>query len=137
MFGDSAEPSNHRTVERSTGMSDRILLHGIQFYGYHGVHDEERRLGQRFLVDVELRLDLSRAAAKDDVSVGVDYGQVYAIVVEIGTRQQFKLLETLATRIASAILTRFPVGDVTVRATKPAPPLPGVLAGVSVEVHRP
>jgi dihydroneopterin aldolase len=118
-------------------MSDRILLHGIQFYGYHGVYDEERRLGQRFLVDVELRLDVSGAASDDDVSATVDYGQVQAVVLEIGTGQRFKLLETLATRIASAILGRFPVREVTVRATKPAPALPGVLSGVSVEVTRP
>jgi len=118
-------------------MSDRILLHGIQFYGYHGVYDEERRLGQRFLVDVELRLDFSRAASEDDVSATVDYSQVHAVVLEIGTRQKFKLLETLATRIASAILERFPIREVTVRATKPAPALPGVLTGVSVEVTRP
>lgn len=118
-------------------MPDRILLQGIQFYGYHGVHEEERRLGQRFLVDVELRLDLSRAASDDDVATGVDYSQVHAVVLELGTRHQFKLLETLATRTASAILERFPIQSVTVRVTKPAPPLPGVLAGVSVEVARP
>ncbi len=118
-------------------MPDRILLHGIQFYGYHGVHDEERRLGQRFLVDVELRLDVSTAAAADDVSAAIDYSQVHAVVLEIGTQQQFKLLETLATRIASALLERFPMREVTVRATKQAPALPGVLAGVSVEVTRP
>jgi 7,8-dihydroneopterin aldolase/epimerase/oxygenase len=118
-------------------MPDRILLQGIQFYGYHGVYEEERRLGQRFLVDVELRLDLSGAASEDDVSAGVDYSQVYAVVLEIGTRHQFKLLETLATRIASAVLERFPIEGVTVRVTKPAPPLPGVLAGVGVEVTRP
>ena len=118
-------------------MPDRILLQGIQFYGYHGVHDEERRLGQRFVVDVELRLDISGAASEDDVSATVDYGQVHTVVLEIGTRQQFKLLETLATRIASVILERFPIHEVTVRVTKPAPALPGVLAGVSVEVTRP
>ena len=118
-------------------MSDRVLLQGIQFYGYHGVYEEERRLGQRFLVDVELRLDLSRAASEDDVSAGVDYSQVHAVVLAIGTRQKYKLLETLATRIAAAILEQFPIQEVTVRATKPAPALPGVLAGVSVEVTRP
>lgn len=118
-------------------MPDRILLQGIQFYGYHGVYDEERRLGQRFLIDVELRLDISGAAAEDDMAGTVDYGQVHAVVLEIGTRQKFKLLETLATRIASAILERFPIRQVTVRATKPAPPLAGALAGVSVEVTRP
>jgi dihydroneopterin aldolase len=116
---------------------DRILLQGIQFYGYHGVYDEERRLGQRFVVDVELRLDLSGAASEDEVSATVDYSQVQAVVLEIGARQQFKLLETLATRIASTLLERFPIQQVTVRATKPAPALPGLLAGVSVEVTRP
>ena len=117
--------------------SGRILLQGIQFYGYHGVYEEERRLGQRFLVDVELRLDLTGAEDWDDVSLSVDYSQVHAAVLEIGTRQQFKLLETLAARIASTLLERFPIQRVTVRATKPAPPFPGTLAGVSVEVTRP
>jgi dihydroneopterin aldolase len=118
-------------------MPDRILLHGIQFYGYHGVHEEERRLGQRFLVDVELHLDLAASGSRDDVSATVDYSQVHAAVVEIGTRQQFKLLETLASCIASTLLERFAIRQVTVRATKPAPPLPGLLAGVSVELTRP
>jgi dihydroneopterin aldolase len=116
---------------------DRIVLHGIQFYAYHGVHDEERRLGQRFLVDVELRLDVSAAASRDDVSSAVDYSQVHAAVVEIGTGQQFHLLETLASHMASVLLDRYPIRSVTVRATKPAPALAGILAGVSVEVVRP
>lgn len=118
-------------------MTDRILLQGIQFYGYHGVTEEERQLGQRFLVDVELSLDLTGAEGWDDVSRTLDYRGVHAAVLEIGTRQQFRLLETLAARIASTLLERFPIRQVTVRATKPAPPLPGILAGVSVEVTRP
>jgi dihydroneopterin aldolase len=116
---------------------DRILLHGIQFYGYHGVYEEERRLGQRFLVDVELRLDLAGVEAGDDVALTVDYSQVLAAVLEIGTQQQCRLLETLAARIATTILQRFPIRQVTVRATKPAPPLPGMLGGASVEITRP
>jgi dihydroneopterin aldolase len=116
---------------------DRILLHGIQFYGYHGVHEEERRLGQRFLVDVELCLDLHGVEARDDVAGTVDYSRVHALVLEIGTGEPCKLLETLATRIAAEILARFSVRRVTVRATKPTPPIPGVLGGVSVEVTRP
>ncbi len=116
---------------------DRILLQGIQFYGHHGVYEEERRLGQRFVVDVELCLDLSRAAAQDDVAASVDYAAVQAVVVDIGTKQQFKLLEGLAGRIAATLLERFKVQRVTVRATKPAPAIPGILAGASVEVTRP
>jgi general secretion pathway protein F len=64
-------------------------------------------------------------------------GGVLDAVLEIGTQQQCRLLETLAARIAATILQRFPVRQVTVRATKPAPPLPGVLGGASVEITRP
>jgi dihydroneopterin aldolase len=116
---------------------DRIFLRGIQFYGHHGVYEEERRLGQRFVVDVELYLDLSGAASVDDVSAAVDYSMVHAAVVEVGTQQRFRLLEALATRIASTLLERFPARRVTVRAAKPAPALPGVLEEVGVEVTRP
>lgn len=118
-------------------MPDRILLHGIQFHGHHGVREEERKLGQRFVVDVDLSLDLAAAGQQDELAASVDYEQVYALVVEVGTREQFRLLEALAERVASAILERFPVRQVTVRATKPSPPIPGVLGSVSVEITRP
>ncbi len=118
-------------------MPDRVLIHGVQFHGHHGVRAEERELGQRFVVDVELRLDLSPAAGTDNLAATVDYERVHALVVEVGTGERFNLLETLATRIASAILEGFPVRQVTVRATKPSPPVAGILGGVSVEITRP
>jgi len=118
-------------------MLDRILIHSIQFHGHHGVHEEERKLGQRFTVDLELVLDLREAGRRDDLAASVDYERVHALVVEIGTREQFRLLEALATRIASAILEQFPVQQVRVRATKPSPPILGVIGGVSVEITRP
>ena len=96
-------------------MRDRILIQGIQFYGYHGVREEERKLGQRFVADVELRLDLAEAGRRDDLAATVDYEQICAIVVEIGTREQFNLLEALASRVASTLLERFPVQQVTDR----------------------
>ena len=118
-------------------MSDRILIHGIQFHGHHGVREEERRIGQRFIVDVELWLDLSPAAGTDNLGATVDYERVHALVVGIGTQERFQLLETLAERMASGILEEFPVQQVTVRATKPSPQIPGVFGGVSVEITRP
>jgi dihydroneopterin aldolase len=116
---------------------DRILLSGIEFYGYHGVYPEEQRLGQRFLVDVELRLDLHGAEAWEDVSLTVDYTQVHALVLEIGTQGKVHLLESLAAQMAAALLGRFPVMQVTVRVKKPAPPMPNLSGGVTVEVTRP
>jgi dihydroneopterin aldolase len=118
-------------------MTDRILIHGIQFYGYHGVHAEERKLGQLFQADVELCLDLRAAAQRDDLGATVDYGQVSAAVLEVGTRDPCRLLERLAEQIAASLLLRFPIQQVTVRVTKPHPPLSNVVGGVSVEVTRP
>lgn len=118
-------------------MADRIIIHGIQFHGHHGVREEERKLGQRFVVDVELWLDLTPAAGTDNLGATVDYERVHALVVEIGTREQFQLLEALAERVASVILEKFSVQQVTVRTTKPSPPIPGIFGGVSVEITRP
>jgi dihydroneopterin aldolase len=128
----SAEQPNCRTK-----MLDRILIHGVHFHGHHGVHDEERKLGQRFLVDVEILLDLREACRADDLAASVDYERVHGLVVEIGTGEQFRLLEALAERIASTVLEQFPVQQVMVRATKPSPPLPGIVGSVSVEITRP
>jgi len=118
-------------------LTDRIILTGIRFYGYHGVYEEERRLGQHFLVDLDLRLDLRPAAETDDLSRGVDYSRVLETVLEVGTGEPVNLLEALASRIASRVLARFPARQVTVRVTKPAPPLSGLTGGVTVELTRP
>jgi dihydroneopterin aldolase len=118
-------------------MSDRLIIQGIQFYGYHGIHAEERKLGQLFQADVELRLDLREAGRRDDLGASVDYGKVSAAVMEVGTRDPCKLLERLAERIAAVLLERFRIEQVTVRVTKPHPPLSNVIGGVSVEITRP
>src|SRR6266542_5021892 len=106
-------------------MADRIRVEGIEFHGYHGVSSEERAVGHRFRVDVELELDLRPAALADSVERTVDYAEVAKLVVEIGGGPSVHLVETLAERLASRILERFPAVDaVEVRAAKLAPPSP-------------
>lgn len=53
------------------------MLKGLVFHGYHGVLEEERRLGQKFVVDIEASADLSRAGATDDLQDTVNYAAVY------------------------------------------------------------
>lgn len=119
------------------GLVDKIFLYGIQFYGYHGVKGAEQELGQRFSVDVELSLDLRAAAREDSLKATVNYSDVHRMVIEIGTREKFKLLETLAERIAAALLDKFAPAQVVVRARKIAPPIKGVVEAAGVEVRRP
>lgn len=114
--------------------SDRIVLAGLEFHGYHGVFAEESRFGARFVVDVELALPL---ATEDRLELTADYSAVYRLVREEVTGQRYRLIETLAGRIAARVLEAQPkVERVTVRVHKPHAPLPGVVRDVFVEVVR-
>lgn len=118
-------------------MRDRITLKGMAFYGYHGVLREEKSLGQRFLVDVTVYLDLAPAGESDNLLKGVDYAEIYHTVKILVEGERFNLIEALAERIAAEVLTGFPrVDQVTVTVTKPEVPIPGILEGVQVEVTR-
>jgi 7,8-dihydroneopterin aldolase/epimerase/oxygenase len=117
-------------------MADRIVLTGMRFYGYHGVFPEETRLGQPFVVDMELYADLREAGRTDDLTRTVDYGKVYAAVKEIVEGSPFKLIEALAERLAQHVLQHFAVSEVVVRVHKPKAPIAGPLDGVTVEVGR-
>ena len=115
---------------------DKVFLREMQYYGYHGAYPEENRLGQRFIVDLELELDLSPAARQDDLEKTVDYQAVYDTVKEEVEGSPVKLVETLAERIVRRLFTTFPVDAVWIRVTKPDPPIPGHYRAVGVELQR-
>ncbi|RLG73095.1 MAG: dihydroneopterin aldolase [Methanobacteriota archaeon] len=117
-------------------MGDKIVLRGIEFYGYHGLHGEEKRLGGRYSVDVEIFCDLSRAGRSDNVGDTIDYGSVCRLVFEIASTKRFNLLEGLAEAVANAILGRFPVEEVVVRVEKVQPPVGVLLRCAAVEIRR-
>jgi dihydroneopterin aldolase len=117
---------------------DRIVLEGMRFYGYHGTLPAERELGQHFVVDVDLHCDLRAAGVADDLGKTVDYSRVYRQVREVVEGPPVALTETVAERIAAAILTQHAsVEAVCVRVAKPNVRLEGgVLAGSAVEIIR-
>ncbi len=117
---------------------DRILLEGMVFYGRHGTLPAERDLGQPFVVDVEMRLDLRPAGLSDDLAQTVDYGEVHRRAREIVEGEPVNLTETVAERIAAAVLENYPaVEAVRVKVAKPHVRLGGtVLAGSAVEILR-
>ena len=115
-----------------------IELHGIVLHGYHGVLEEERRDGQRFLVDVELDLEHEKAALTDSIADAIDYREIVARVREISDGRAYHLLEAFAAAIADALLHELPVTAVRVRVRKPDVVLdpPVEFAAVSVERRR-
>ena len=118
-------------------MTDRIVLAGMTFLARHGVNDWEKIEPQRFEVDVELAVDVRPAAAGDDLSRTVDYRGVYETVGSVVEGESLDLIETLAERIARAILAADArVDEVVVRVRKPDVELGGPLEYAGVEIHR-
>ncbi|RJX22125.1 MAG: dihydroneopterin aldolase [Desulforudis sp.] len=115
---------------------DKVILDGMEFYGYHGVQKAEHELGQPFIVDLELGLDLAPAGRSDDLRQAVNYVEVYNTVREIVQKGRFLLLEALAEAIASAVLRDFPVEELMVRVKKPHVPIPGRICFAAVEIKR-
>lgn len=115
---------------------DRILMQGLEFYAYHGVLAEEKALGQRFIVDLSLALELQAAGQQDDLTKTVNYGEVFETVRAIITGSKFALIEALAESIAREILDRYRVNSVTVKIRKPQAPVPGIFEYVGVEITR-
>ena len=118
--------------------ADRIILTGMQFYGFHGVNPEERQLGQPFTVDLEAELDLQAAGASDNLSDTVSYTHLYRAVQAIIEGPPRRLLEAAAGAIAADLLAQHPLIDaVRVRVHKPRPPIRGsVIASAAIEIHR-
>jgi dihydroneopterin aldolase len=123
--------------EKWHGFVDRILIKGMQFYGYHGLTTQERKEGRHISVDVSLALDLSNAGCTDNLRHTVNYVSVYKVVRDVVVNEKYKLLETLATKIAEKILASFSmVQEVEVSVRKHSPPIGGVADYVEVRVLR-
>lgn len=111
-----------------------IVLSGMEFHAFHGVHDYELKRGARFVVDLELSVS---PPARDTLPDTVDYSRVFATVKRIVTGESFKLIESLAAAIASTIMTEEPgVRSLVVRVHKPHAPLHGIVRDVYYELRR-
>jgi 7,8-dihydroneopterin aldolase/epimerase/oxygenase len=117
-------------------VSDRISLHGLRVRGHHGVFDFERRDGQDFVVDVDLELALARAAASDDVTDTVHYGELAGRLAEVIAGEPVNLIETLAARLVELCMAdeRVTAAEVTVH--KPQAPIAREFTDVAVTARR-
>jgi 7,8-dihydroneopterin aldolase/epimerase/oxygenase len=116
--------------------ADTITIAGLRVRGYHGVYDFERRDGQDFVVDVVLELDLSPAAASDDVADTVHYGELAEALAKVIAGEPVNLLETLAQRLADVCLADARVGAVTITVHKPQAPVSVPVSDLAVTIRR-
>ncbi len=116
---------------------DKILMEGLAFHGYHGVLKEEKKLGQKFFVDVILYVDLKKAGKTDDLNYTVNYEEVYRIIEKIIKNEQYNLLEALAEKICGNVLYSFDiVQKINVKIKKPEAPVAGIFDCFAVQIER-
>ena|SRR5688572_8216167 len=116
-------------------MTDSVFVRGLEFEGNHGYTAAERRGTRRFRVNLTLELPLTAAAQSDKIVDTVDYWKCSEIVVALGTKSTYKLLEALAGAIGAKIQELYPQAAVAIELEKLAPPCPGVPAACGVKLY--
>lgn len=116
---------------------DKIYIEGLEFRAYHGVFPEEKKLGQTFVVSLELEVSTREAALKNDLEKTIHYGLVAERAGQLVLEKSYDLLETLAEVIAETLLLEYPLlQGLRVRIEKPQAPIPLHFKTVAVEIYR-
>jgi 7,8-dihydroneopterin aldolase/epimerase/oxygenase len=118
------------------GGTDQITLTGLRVRGRHGVLAAERELGQEFVVDATLWLDTGPAAASDDVTATVHYGELAEALAAVVAGEPVDLIETLAARLVAVCLADPRVDRARVTVHKPAAPITVPFGDIAVTVTR-
>jgi dihydroneopterin aldolase len=118
-------------------MSDAIFITGLLIHAHHGVMPHEEKVGQRFVVDLELALDLAQAAASDKLVDTVSYSAIVETATQAFTARSYRLVEAAAGAVAEAVLASFPqVAAARVAVHKPHAPIAAIFADVGVTILR-
>jgi dihydroneopterin aldolase len=118
-------------------MSDRVFVSGLVIHAHHGVMEHESKVGQRFVLDLELSIDLKDAAHSDKLIDTVSYSAIVETAGRAFTAQSHRLVETAAGTVADALLAAFArVTRVQVTVRKPHAPIAAIFADVGVTLVR-
>jgi 7,8-dihydroneopterin aldolase/epimerase/oxygenase len=118
-------------------MSDTVFVSGLLIHAHHGVMEHEAKVGQRFVLDLELALDLKGAARSDKLVDTVSYAAIVETASRAFTAQSHRLVEAAAGAVADALLAAFAaVSSVRVTVRKPHAPIAAIFADVGVTLVR-
>lgn len=116
---------------------DCCRVDGLELYAYHGVFPEEKKLGQRFILNIGLDTDLQSAGLTDALTSAVHYGEVAQKAAALFTEKSYDLIERAAEVVAIGLLKAFPsVKKAEIQIIKPGAPIGLAPATVSVCVER-
>ena len=116
---------------------DKIIIENLELIAEHGVFKEEKFLGQKFIISVEMTTDTREAGKTGNLNASTHYGFVADDIEKIFTGESFDLIETCAEKIAEMILTKYPlISEIKVTVKKPWAPIRKHFDFVAVEITR-
>lgn len=114
----------------------KVHIEKLEIYAYHGVFSQEKDLGQKFLIDLDILLK-DKKSLKDDIENTINYGELASFVCSFALENTFDLIESLADKIAMAILFKYDLAkSVKVKIHKPNAPVKEHFEDIYVEVER-
>ena len=118
-------------------MTDGIFISGLLIHAHHGVMEHEEKVGQRFIIDLALSLDLADAVHSDKLADTVSYSTIVETVTHAFTCRSHRLVEAAAGSVADAVLSKFPrVASVRITVHKPHAPIAAIFGDVGVTLSR-
>lgn len=112
-----------------------ILLKEIRCYAYHGVAPQENLIGNEYIIDLKLKVNISKAAQTDEVADTVNYAEVHQVIMtEMAVPS--KLLEHAGGRIVEKVFQQFPtIEEIELRLSKRNPPMGADIESAGIELH--
>jgi dihydroneopterin aldolase len=118
-------------------MSDTIFVERLSVHAHHGVGEDEGRIGQQFLIDLVLTVDLAQAAQSDKLIDTISYADIIDVASRAFRDRRYRLVEAAGGAVADAVFAAFPtVTALRVTVHKPHAPIAAVFADVGVTLTR-
>lgn len=112
----------------------RLTIKDAQFYAYHGVKAEERKLGGKYEVDLDLYYDATNAIINDDVKYALNYEEAMFCIAEVIAGESYRLVETIASEILNMCMEKFPMlAEANIKVRKLSVPMRRIVDCIEVE----
>ena len=120
-------------------MKTVLFIDNLEVFANHGLFEEENKLGQKFIFDIECELNYKKAMFSDEMTDSISYADIAEVVVKTATTNTFNLLERLSGEILKNIFTKFSqIENIKLKINKPGAPIKYHFekCGVEVKVSR-